>query len=116
MATETGDSSTETEEATETGDAVTPYMRGIIITTTATLLGMFAAVLSMLYATSGSEPDNFTGMLILLGAILIQFPFYNLVGIDVEGFSTKDQLYIFFMTFVLWFVTWSILLTTGTFA
>lgn len=129
MATETGDSpadaadgATETvdETATETVDesaeteaGISPYMRGVTVTTLATLLGMAAAVLSTLFATANGEPDSFRGGLFMVAAIIVQFPIYRLIGIDVDDFGAKDQLYIIFMTFVLWFVTWSLLLTTG---
>ena len=36
------------------------------------------------------------------------------MGIDTGDLSAKDYLYIVFMTFSLWYVTWAILLTTGT--
>ncbi len=106
MATETGDTTPETEE-------FDPYLRSVTVTTTATLMGIVAAVLSMLYATEGTSPDTFMGGLFLLGAIAVQFPIYSVIGIDTAEFGTKDQLYIFFMTFALWFVTWTLLLTTG---
>lgn len=109
MATETGDSDT------ESGESISPYMRSITVTTAATLLGVVAAILSTLYATVEGEPDTLLGGLFLVAAIAVQFPLYNLVGIDVEDFGTKDQLYIFFMTFVMWFVVWTITLTTGAF-
>ena len=112
MATETGDSQTTTDD-TETGDKISPYMRGVTVTTVATLMGMVAAVGSMYVAVANGEPDTFMGLIVLLLAIIVQFPIYQAVGIAVDEFSTKDQLYVFFMTFALWFVTWSLLLTTG---
>jgi hypothetical protein len=36
------------------------------------------------------------------------------VGIDVEDFSAKDNIYVAFMSFAFWFVTWATLLTAGT--
>jgi hypothetical protein len=38
----------------------------------------------------------------------------GLVAVDVEEFGAKDYLYVAFMTFSLWFVSWTIILTTGT--
>ncbi len=52
-------------------------------------------------------------MLVLAVAIAAQFPILRVIGIDTDDLSTKDVLYIGFMTFSLWFVSWGILLTTG---
>ena len=38
----------------------------------------------------------------------------GLVAVDVQEFGAKDILYVAFMTFSLWFVSWTVLLTTGT--
>lgn len=114
MATETGDSSTDTSESSiGLGWEFSSYMRSITVTTLATLFGVLAAILSVLFATANGQPDDVTGGLILLAAVLVQFPLYKFMGIDVEDFGVKDQLYVAFMTFALWFVTWSLLLTTG---
>ena len=118
MATETADGSETADSSSDTGDPenpdnMSPYMRGVTITTIATVMGMVAAVVSSFVATANGDPDSFTGVLVMIIAIIVQFPIYKLLGIDVEAFGTKDQLYIFFMTFVLWFVSWTILLTTG---
>lgn len=37
----------------------------------------------------------------------------RVVGVDVNGFGAKDYLYVVFMTFALWFITFAILLTSG---
>jgi hypothetical protein len=44
-------------------------------------------------------------------AIVAQFPVFRVIGIDVTDFGIKDYLYVGFMTFALWFITFSILLT-----
>jgi hypothetical protein len=54
-----------------------------------------------------------SGAIWLIAVIIVQFPFYSAVGIDTSEFGTKDYLYIFFMTFTLWFISWGILLTAG---
>jgi hypothetical protein len=113
MATETGDSPTDTSNSTDSTEELSDYVRGITVTTVATMLGVLSGLLATLFATTDGNPDNFMGMMFLLGAVIVQFPVYQAVGIDVQDFGAKDQLYIFFMTFVLWFVTWSIMLTTG---
>ena len=53
------------------------------------------------------------GMAIVAGFVFVQLPVLQALGIDVEDFSTKDHLYVLFMTFSMWFVTWTILLTNG---
>jgi hypothetical protein len=119
MATETGEGAADADEVSETddtGEEFDPHLRSITVTTTATLLGIVAGVASMLFATAEGtppQPDNTLGFGILAGAVVLQFPLYQAVGIDIREFETKDQVYIFFMTFVTWFISWSVLMTTG---
>jgi len=96
--------------ATDTGERFSPHLRGVTVTTTATLLGLFAGVAAGVIA---SGPQDTIGLAFLAGAIGVQFPLYRLVGIDVEDFSKKDYLYVMFMTVVLWFITWGLILTSG---
>jgi len=114
MATETGDGTNEeaadTGGTAETGDDVSPYIRSITVTTVATVAGLVAGIVAHLVT---SAPDDITGVLVLLAAVVVQFPIYKVVGIDTDDFGTKDQLYVGFMTFTLWFVTWGILMTAG---
>ena len=61
-----------------------------------------------------------TGLYVLVAAIVVQFPILQALGragfvaVDIEDFGAKDFLYVIFMTFALWFVGWTVLLTTGT--
>jgi uncharacterized membrane protein len=96
--------------ATETGNGLSPHLRGVTVTTVATVLGMLAGVGAALVA---SGPEDAVGLLFFGAAFLVQLPLLRVLGVDVSDFSTKDHLYIGFMTFVLWFITWGILLTTG---
>lgn len=98
--------------ATETGGAVSPHIRGVTVTTVACVFGVAAGVAS---AVLSGGPGDTLGLAILGGAVLVQFPLLGLVGIDVSDFSTKDRIYVAFMTFAMWFITWALLLTTGTF-
>jgi hypothetical protein len=111
MATETGDSTTESDIETESDSGLSPYMRSITVTTGSTLAGIVAALLSLMQA---SGPEDPTGGVFLFAAILLQFPLYSALGIDTSDFGGKDYAYVFFMTFVLWFISWGILLTAGT--
>lgn len=109
MATETGETA-ESETGTS-GEGVSPYMRSVIVTTGSTLAGIAAGVLAQMQAAG---PNDTIGAFFLFGAILIQFPIYQAIGIDTSDFGGKDYAYVFFMTFVLWFISWGILLTAGT--
>ena len=46
------------------------------------------------------------------GTLLLELVVMQVLGVDVREFSTKDQLYVLFMTFSMWYVAWAILLTT----
>lgn len=96
--------------ATETGEGFSPHLRGVTVTTVATIGGILAGLATDVIVTSPTEK---TGLFILVGAIVLQFPLYYAIGIDVADFGTKDQLYVAFMTFTTWFVSWGILLTAG---
>lgn len=111
MATETGDGTTESEVDTDSESGFSSYMRSVTVTTGATLAGISAAIAAVLLELN---PQETTAGVILVGAILVQFLIYKLIGIDTDSFGTKDYLYISFMTFVLWFISWSIMLTAGT--
>ncbi|MFB6118122.1 hypothetical protein [Halosegnis sp.] len=101
--------------ATDTADRFSPHMRGVTVTALASVMGILAAVGSSVVTASAATPaTNPQGVFVLAGAILVQFPILRAVGIDVSDFSTKDYLYVAFMTFSLWFVCWGILLSTGT--
>ncbi|PSQ23844.1 hypothetical protein BRD04_02295 [Halobacteriales archaeon QS_9_67_17] len=101
--------------ATDTAGRFSPHMRGVTVTALASIMGIVAAVASSVVtagaATAATDPK---GVFVLGGAILVQFPVLQAVGIDMEDFSTKDYLYVAFMTFSLWFVCWGILLSTNT--
>ena len=96
--------------ATETGTGLSPHLRGVTVTTVATVAGMLAGIGATLVA---SGPEDTVGLMFFGAAFLVQLPLLKLLGVDTSDFSTKDHLYIAFMTFVLWFITWGILLTTG---
>jgi hypothetical protein len=63
---------------------------------------------------TGPEAASDTRVLaFLVAAIAGQYPVLKLIGVDISDFGAKDHLYVAFMTFALWFVTFAILLTTG---
>jgi hypothetical protein len=53
------------------------------------------------------------GLYVLAGAIVVQLPVLKVLGVDLDSFSKKDVLYVIFMTFALWFVSWGIILTAA---
>jgi hypothetical protein len=120
MATETGEETNDTEWGQDTSTEATAdddgssgysqYARSVIVTTGATLSGVFVAVLT---ALSGADPQSNTILLPVAAAVVIQFPLYRVIGLDVDDFGTKGKVYIVLMTFILWFLTWGVLLTTN---
>lgn len=96
--------------ATETADGMSSHMRGLTVTTLTAVAGIAAAFGSNALATVPKDPQ---GILVVAVAIAAQFPILRVLGIDTDDLSTKDVLYVAFMTFALWFVSWGILLTTG---
>jgi hypothetical protein len=87
-------------------------MRGVTVTTISTVAGLLAGLGSALVA---SGPKDTIGLTIVVVAFVAQLPVFHLLGIDVREFSTKDNLYVAFMTFVFWFISWGLLLTTSAF-
>ena len=130
MATETGEGTAEADEsaarsqetAVETGtdeqvdvdeeteERYDPHARSVIVTIGSTIAGMAVALVSALYI---GDPESATALLLVGAAVFIQFPLYRLIGMNVDDFGMKGKLYIAFMTFILWFLTWGIILTTG---
>ncbi|WP_299265291.1 hypothetical protein [Halorientalis sp.] len=103
--------------ATDTAERRAAHVRGLKVTTLSSIAGIGAAVASSV-ATAELAPDaaatNNTALLIVLGAIFVQLPLLKLLGVDVDDFGAKDYLYVGFMTFSLWFVSWGVLLTANT--
>ena len=86
------------------------YARSVIVTTVSTLAGVAVAFISALYM---ENPESSTSLLLVAAAAFIQFPLYKLMGMDVDNFGMKGKIYIVFMTFILWFLTLGLILTTG---
>ncbi len=86
------------------------HRRSVTVTAVATLGGVVAGVASDAVA---SGPTDSIGLAVLVAAIFVELGVMRLVGIDVSDFSTKDNLYVAFETFALWFITWGVLLSAG---
>ncbi|MFD1511789.1 hypothetical protein [Halomarina rubra] len=93
--------------ATDTVDRPSDHIRGITVTALASLLGIAAAFGSYTITT---DPTATAVVYALVAAIVVQFPVLRVTGLK-EEFSTKDYLYVAFMTFALWFVCLTILFT-----
>jgi hypothetical protein len=96
--------------ATDTVDGMSSHMRGLTVTTITAIAGIGAAFGSNAVASGATD---ITALVVVAVAIAAQIPVLRLIGIEQDDLSTKDVLYIAFMTFALWFVSWGILLTTG---
>lgn len=59
------------------------------------------------------QPNALLGLVILAAAIVIQRHLFILLRLDTPALGAKDWFYQGFMTFALWFVTLTILLTTS---
>lgn len=99
----------------EVSEARHEHIRAVTITVLAALAGVFAAVLSGVL-TADLEPDDAAldlgAISVLILAIMIQIPLYPRLGFEDWG-GAKDILYVVFMTFALWFITFGVVLTTG---
>lgn len=89
------------------------HLRAVTITSTAALLGVAAAIGSSI-VTGDLDPDGAaaqsTPQLLVAAAVVVQLPVYTYLYDDWGG--AKDYLFVAFMTFSLWVVTWGIILTT----
>jgi hypothetical protein len=100
--------------ATETEQGLSGHLRGVTVTTLACLAGVIAALVSgVVLGTTADAAQNTLGLVVVGGFVVLQFPLLRLVGVDVQGFSAKDYIYVAFMTVTLWFITYTILLTSG---
>jgi len=93
--------------ATETVDRRAQHRRSLKVTATASLVGLVAGVITP-FVTTG--PSDRLGVAIAAAAVFATLGIIRLLGVTVEEFSTKDYLYVAFMVFALWFMTWTILL------
>ncbi|PSP95145.1 hypothetical protein BRC91_03865 [Halobacteriales archaeon QS_4_62_28] len=98
--------------ATDTVERMSSHMRGLTVTTIASLSGLAAGIVAN-EITGGAATDTL-GIVVVVAAIVVQFPILKALGVDIDDFSTKDYIFVAFMTFSLWFVSWGILLSAAT--
>jgi hypothetical protein len=96
--------------STETGDELDSRIQSLVVIAVTTLGGIGAGVATNAVAAG---PSDQSGLLMFGAALGVELLVMQLAGVDVRGFSTKDQLYVLFMTFSMWYVAWTILLSTG---
>lgn len=101
--------SAQTPTANEKREA---HLRGVKVTAFSCVVGIAAAIVSWAVTRGvlASLPQR-AGVAILVFSIAAQRPFLPRLG--KHEMSKKDWLYVAFMTFDLWFITWTVLLTTG---
>ncbi len=106
--------------ATETSDGYNDHFRSITVTTIAALAGIAAALLSSAVTPDPSTTEaaaqaarNTRAQQAVAVAILLQPILLRVAGLLKDDFGVKDFLFIAFMTFSMWYVTWGIMLTTG---
>lgn len=101
--------------ATDTVDDRAAHLRGMTVTALAAILGIVAAFGSLVAvgdATPAEIATSTIAVYVLGASIAVQYPLLKVTGI-VDEFSGKDIIYVAFMTFTLWFISLTILLTAG---
>ncbi|MCU4926237.1 hypothetical protein OB905_09605 [Halobacteria archaeon AArc-dxtr1] len=93
------------------------HIRSIGVTALAALAGVGAALASAAVTGDAATVDDAASdqlaLFIVVAAIVVQFPLIQLSGIYGEDeFGAKHYLFIAFITFSLWFLTWGIILTS----
>jgi len=96
----------------------TEHSERVIRTLIACVLGMIAGIASYFIAgapspETGAQPDPFVGILILLVAVVLQRTIFILIKIDTAKLGKKDWFYQAFMTFAIWYLSWTIILSTS---
>jgi len=97
-------------------DRQAEHIERIKRTLVACLLGIFTGILSFFSGgvpnTLGLQNNGLLGFMIMLAGIVIQRHIFTLLRMDTSRLGAKDWFYQGFMTFALWFLTWTILLSS----
>jgi len=100
--------------ATESSRGLSDHIRGVTVTTLACLAGVAAAVTSAVVIGTDPETAGTAIQLAVVAAfVVLQYPILYALGVDVSEFGLKDNLYVAFMTFALWFLSYTVVLSTG---
>ncbi|MCH2453254.1 MAG: hypothetical protein MK159_01395 [Halobacteriales archaeon] len=87
------------------------HLRSLRATGTSTIVGIVAALVTHLLSSGPS--DILFSIPILIASLFLGLGIMQLLGVNVSAFSKKDHFYVSFMTFTMWFVTWTLLLTAN---
>lgn len=99
--------------STDTASGLSDHRRGVTVTTVACLAGVAAAYVSAtVFGLSVETATSTMPLLVLAGFLFVEYPLLKLLGVAVEDFGVKDNLYVGFMTFTLWFISYGVLLST----
>jgi hypothetical protein len=102
--------------ATESQSQRQAHVLAVTRTGIAAFLGVAAAFgswfLTQDMSAAAASKDQ-TAQLIVGVAIVVQPILQRALGIYKDDFGAKDFLFIVFITFAMWFVTWTIILTSG---
>ncbi|GAB7095486.1 hypothetical protein JCM30237_26400 [Halolamina litorea] len=100
--------------ATESSRGLSDHIRGVTVTTLACLAGIAATVVSAMVI--GIDPASMVTrdqLAVVAAFVVVQYPILYAVGVDISEFGLKDNLYVAFMTFALWFLSYTVVLSTG---
>jgi len=91
------------------------HVQRITRTTVACIAGLVSGVLSFFLAGTpdalGIQPGVSIGILLLAVAIAVQRYVFPFLGAGSPPLTTKDWFFQGFMTFSLWFISWTVLLS-----
>ncbi|PSQ55341.1 hypothetical protein BRD22_09755 [Halobacteriales archaeon SW_8_68_21] len=88
------------------------HARGVVVTTVCCLAGIAAGVVSAAYVgTDLAAAESTTAVFVLGSFVIAQYPVFKAVGVGDLGI--KDNLYVAFLTFTLWFISYTVLLTSA---
>ncbi|AEN07267.1 hypothetical protein [Halolamina sp.] len=99
--------------ATESSRGLSDHLRGVTVTTLACLAGVGATITSTtVVGLEATAATSELSLVIVAAFVLVQYPVLYAIGVDVSEFGVKDNLYVSFMTFALWYLTYAVLLST----
>ncbi|MFC6951493.1 hypothetical protein [Halorubellus litoreus] len=101
--------------ATETQSQRQAHVLAVTRTGIAAGLGVAAAFGSWFLTqdmTAAAASKDQTAQLIVLAAVVVQPLLQQAMGIYKDDFGAKDFLFILLITFSMWFVTWTVILTS----
>ncbi len=96
-------------------DEIKQYTERVYRTAIACILGIIAGTICFLVIGDTSTPEGeargIIGILVLLAFIVFQKYIFLIFKIDYTKLGAKDWFFQGFMTFSLWFISWTLLLT-----